>query len=198
MLQMRCVVLFYNYYVRKRHPAIELLDFETCCKLSVILIPTLIVHMKLMRRSNNNISNNDYSSNNTDTVDEVENQFSLTEKAIMDACNVSSALDATKHVPNMGGWPISKVTVLLVDSRRENCLLLCGSKTRGIWSVIEKYVDGSGVTDSGAAVNGKATTYRRKSSRVVLNSDELYTDEALQQLAVSAVKDITGMLFCYC
>lgn len=182
LLQMHAVVLLYNYYHRKHHPALELLGFESCCKLAVILKPTLMAHMKLMHRS-------DYTE-----VDDLESQLSLTEKAIMDACDISSALDATKDVPSMDGWPISKVTVLLVDSRKENCLLLFGSITSGIWSVIEKDVDASNI-NSGSSMNQKSTSYRRKASRM-LHRDELHANEAaLQLLAISAVEEITGMLF---
>nr|GLL42698.1 uncharacterized protein LOC109161584 isoform X3 [Ipomoea trifida] len=64
-------------------------------------------------------------------LNDSENQFSITEKATQDACNLSSMLDASKANPIMEGWEISKVTVLLLDSKKENCFLRFGSVNNG-------------------------------------------------------------------
>uniref|UniRef100_A0A5B7BBS7 DRBM domain-containing protein n=1 Tax=Davidia involucrata TaxID=16924 RepID=A0A5B7BBS7_DAVIN len=176
--QVHAVVLLYDYYQRRRHPDVEFLGFESFCKLAVTLKPALMAHMKLMHRS-------DYTE-----LDDLENQISLTEKAIMDACNISLVLDASKDVPSAEGWPISKVAVLLIDSRKENCLLLFSSITQGVWSVIEKDLDVSNATPEGM-VEGKHINKRK---RITKKRDEMNGDEAgYQQLAYSAVKEATGI-----
>ncbi|KAK4349836.1 hypothetical protein RND71_029149 [Anisodus tanguticus] len=61
----------------------------------------------------------------------------------MRTCDISSTLDAVEVVPLSQKWPTSKVAVFLVDSRRENCLLMRSSMTCAGWSIIEKKLDGS-------------------------------------------------------
>ncbi|BBG93598.1 hypothetical protein Prudu_001663, partial [Prunus dulcis] len=127
--QVHAVVLLYNYYHRKQCPDLEVLNFDSFCKLVLVLKPALLPHMKFMQKP-------------SDTeLDDLEKQLSVTEKTIMDACNMSLRLDASKDVPNTEGWPISKVTVFLVDPKKENCLLLFSLITQGVWSVIEKDLD---------------------------------------------------------
>ncbi|XP_061371715.1 uncharacterized protein LOC133314283 [Gastrolobium bilobum] len=71
--------------------------------------------------------------------------------------------------PNIEGWPISKVAILLIDSEKEFCFLLFGSITRGVWSVVEKVI-----------------------RKPVI--DELNVDEAgFLQVGYSAVKEATGI-----
>lgn len=181
LLQVHAVVLLYNYYHRKHNPALEFLDFESFCKLAVILKPSLMAHMKLMHRS-------DY----TELVD-VENHISITEKAIMDACDISSALDASKDVPVTEGWPISKVAVLLVDSRRENCLLSFSSITSGVWSVIEKDVDAVNGSPE-CTVKGKHVTKRKRITRKRVKEEPGANETNLQDLVFSAVKEAAGLL----
>nr|XP_027118504.1 uncharacterized protein LOC113735710 [Coffea arabica] len=113
--QMHAVGLLYNYYYRKQDPELCFLEFVPFCKLALTLKPTLMPHMKFTLQ--------------TDPVglNDLENQLSVTEKAVMDACNISLSLDALKDIPSIEGWPISKVSVLLVDSEKENCVLLFGS-----------------------------------------------------------------------
>ncbi|WOH14858.1 hypothetical protein DCAR_0934385 [Daucus carota subsp. sativus] len=164
--QMHAVVVLYNYYHRKRHPSLEYLSFTSCCKLAVIFKPKLLAYMKLMCRP-------DYH-----TVVDLKGQLSLTEEAIMGACKVSSALLAHEDVPGIG-WPIRKVTVLLVDSTRENCLLLFGSITKGIWSAIERDLKSTSEI-------GKCSGLRPRT--------EVHTDEdALLQLAFSGINEVAGI-----
>jgi len=126
----------------------------------------------------------------TDLVD-VEQQLSLTEKAIASSCDICTCLDASKNVPNIEGWPVSKVAVLLVDSKKENCLLCFCSTTDGVWSVIEKDVDSSDQISEDT--NGLKHTYKKRiviqnPTKNGLNVD----DDEFLQVGYSAVKEATG------
>ncbi|XP_027191809.1 uncharacterized protein [Cicer arietinum] len=178
--QVHSVVLLYNYYHRKHHPELEYLPFNEFCKLSVVLRPALLAYMQFMQKVNE-----------VELID-VEKQLSLTEKVIMDACDVCKRLDASKNVPNIEGWPVSKVAILLIDSKKEKCFLLFGSITSGVWSVVEKSVDTS--SQNSEVTSGTKFTYKRK--RVVKKpaKDEIKVDEdALLQVGYSAVKEATGI-----
>lgn len=127
----------------------------------------------------------------------LDNQFSITEKMIMDACDISKNLDASTEVPNIEGWPISKVSVLLVDSKKENCYLLFSSITQGVWSVIQKDVDVSKQSFQGTA----EAKYADKKQRVIgkpLNVESKIDEVGFQQLAYLAVKEATGMVLFLC
>ncbi|KAL7209184.1 hypothetical protein ACSBR1_030846 [Camellia fascicularis] len=177
--QVRAVVLLYNYYQRKRHSEVEFLGFESFCKLAVTLKPTLMGYLKLMQRS-------DYAE-----LDDPEDQLSMTEKAIMDACDISLVLDASKDVPSTKGWPVSKVAVLLTDPSKEICVLKFGSIINGVWSIIEKDIDSASVI-SEAIGNGKHNK-RKRNMRKPLR-DETNADEAgFQRLALSSVSEVTGI-----
>ncbi|KAI9079351.1 hypothetical protein K1719_038650 [Acacia pycnantha] len=102
--QVHSVVLLYNYYYRRQHPELPFFPFDEFCKLAVVLKPTLLAYMNFMQQCSE-IELND-----------VEKQLSVVEKTIMDACDICMCLDASKNVPNIEGWPIAKVTVLLIDS----------------------------------------------------------------------------------
>nr|KYP46295.1 hypothetical protein KK1_032094 [Cajanus cajan] len=129
--QVRSVVLLYNYYHRKRHPELAYLPFNEFCKVAVVSRPALLAYMQFMQNLNEV------------ELTDVETQLSLTEKIIMDACDVCKCLDASKNVPNIQGWPITKVAIFLVDSKKENCFLLFSSITSGVWSLVEKDLDTS-------------------------------------------------------
>ncbi|XP_058730017.1 uncharacterized protein LOC131602052 [Vicia villosa] len=178
--QVRSAVLLYNYYHRKQHPELEYLPFNEFCKLIVVLRPPLLAYMQFMQTFNE-----------VELID-VEKQLSLTEKMIMDACDVCKCLDASKNAPNVEGWPISKVSILLIDGKKENCFLLFGSITEGVWSVVEKSVDAS--SQSSEVTPEMKNAYKRK--RVIKKSkkDELKVDEdGLLQIGYSAVKEATGI-----
>ncbi|KAI8002754.1 hypothetical protein LOK49_LG08G02075 [Camellia lanceoleosa] len=177
--QVRAVVLLYNYYQRKRHSEVEFLGFESFCKLAVTLKPTLMGYLKLMQRS-------DYAE-----LDDPEDQLSMTEKAIMDACDISLVLDASKDVPSTKGWPVSKVAVLLTDPSKEICVLKFGSIINGVWSIIEKDIDSASVI-SEAIGNGKHNKRKRNMKKPL--RDETNADEAgFQRLALSSVSEVTGI-----
>lgn len=173
------MVLLYNYYHRKQHPELPFLAFDEFCKLAVDLKPTLLAHMNFMQQSDET------------ELNDVEKQLSVAEKMIMDACDICTCLDVSKNLPNIEGWPLSKVTVLLVDSEKENCFLLFGSITKGVWSVIEKDVDIS----SQSSEDTKGSKFTLKKKRVIRKptKDKLNVDEAgLLQLGYSAVKEAAG------
>ncbi|MCH95404.1 hypothetical protein A2U01_0016379, partial [Trifolium medium] len=173
------VVLLYNYYHRKQHPELEYLPFNEFCKLIGVLRPPLLAYMQFMQKLNE-----------VELID-VEKQLSLTEKVIMDACDICRCLDASKTVPNVQGWPISKVSILLIDSKKENCFLLFDSITSGVWSVVEKNVD----TSSQNPEVGSETKNTNKRKRVIRKSakDEFKVDEdELLQVGYSAIKEATG------
>ncbi|XP_022887953.1 uncharacterized protein LOC111403618 [Olea europaea var. sylvestris] len=170
--QMHAVVLLYNYYHRKQQPKTEFLDFLAFCKLSVVLRHTMIAFM------------------NQGESSDLKYELSVTEKAIRDACNISMALDASKDVPNMEGWPISKVAVLLIDSKKENCLLQFGSVTQGVWSLIEKEIGESNI-NSEISAKGKVGNKRKRNSRTTDEKND--DDNGFLQLAFDAVKEVTGI-----
>ncbi|XP_057729690.1 uncharacterized protein LOC130945052 [Arachis stenosperma] len=172
--QVHSVVLLYNYYYRKQHPELDFLPFDEFCKLAVSLRPSLLAHMKWTRKSDE-----------TELVDAV-NQLSLTEEKIMEACNISRSLDPSKSVPNVEGWPISKVAVLLVDCKMENCFLLSSSITKGVWSLIEKDVDASSLS---SIVSSESGTRCYKKRKVI---DELQNTKFMQ-IGYSAVKEAAGV-----
>lgn len=174
-------MLLYNYYLRKRQLQLEVLGFEAFCKLAVILKPTLLTYMKFMQRSNDT------------ELDELEKQFSVTEKRIMEACDISTSLDASKDVPNIDGWPMSKVAVLLLDSKKENCFLLFSSVTQGVWSVIEKDLDISNLTLEGMA-EAKQVDKKKRFIRKPSKGESSVDESGLLRLAYLAVKEATGML----
>uniref|UniRef100_A0A0V0IK42 Putative ovule protein n=1 Tax=Solanum chacoense TaxID=4108 RepID=A0A0V0IK42_SOLCH len=176
--QVGAVVLLYNYYYRKQHQdqKIEFLNFASFCQLAVVLKPTLMTYVKLMHRS-------DYTE-----VDNLESQLSLTEKEIMRACDISSTLDAAEVVPLSQKWPTSKVAVFLVDSRRENCLIMHSSMTCAVWSIIEKHLDVS----SSYLFDSKCISKKKKAN--MFSTGLQYADgSSLQDLALSAATEATGI-----
>ncbi|OMO88192.1 hypothetical protein CCACVL1_08537 [Corchorus capsularis] len=165
--QVYAVVLLYNYYHRKNHPNLKYLDFEAFGKMAFTLKPNLKAYLKL-------IPNNFQLSN-------IETQLSWTEKAIKDACDVSTSLDASRAAPNIKGWPVSRVAVLLIDKKKEACALQSDVITHGVCSVIEKKVDGTG--GSSDSMKAKQAGNKRK------RTNKLLQDAALEQVAFSAVKE---------
>ncbi|XP_028808434.1 uncharacterized protein LOC114763001 [Neltuma alba] len=178
--QVHSVVLLYNYYYRRQHPELKFLPFDEFCKLAVVLKPTLLAYMNFMQQCGET------------ELNDVEKQLSVVEKMIMDACDICMCLDAAKTVPNIEGWPIAKVTVLLIDCKKEKCFLLYNSITKGVWSVIEKDVDFS----SQSYEDTKGAKYTLKKKRVIRKNtkDKLNVDEAgLLQIGYSAVKEAVGI-----
>ncbi|XP_071690271.1 uncharacterized protein [Rutidosis leptorrhynchoides] len=123
--QVHAVAILYNYYHRIHHQKSEFLKFDQFCCLAIMFKPSILHHFKYMSKSDRPV------------LDDPEKQLSLAEKAIMDACTISKTLlDATTNGScSVKEWPISKVAVLLIDSKKENCFLQFND---GVWSLIEK------------------------------------------------------------
>ena len=111
----------------------------------------------------------------------------------MEACDISTSLDASREVPIVQGWPITKVTIFLVDSKKENCQLLFSSITEGVWSVIEKDVEVSHQR-FGSTMETNQTNKRKRVIQKSLRVDSRTDSTDFQQLAYLAVKEATGML----
>ncbi|KAB5548428.1 hypothetical protein DKX38_011834 [Salix brachista] len=174
--QVHAVVLLYNYYHRKQYPQLEFLCFESFCKLAVVIKPALMAHIRLFQRSN----------------DTESQPFPLLEESIMEACSISMSLDASEDDLNIDGWPISKVAVFLVDSRKENCFLQFGSITEGFWSVIEKDVDVSN-NSLEVPVDSDHVNKKKRIIKKPLKGKSSSKEGHFQQFAFSAVKEATGI-----
>ncbi|GMI96075.1 hypothetical protein HRI_003276800 [Hibiscus trionum] len=175
--QVHAVVLLYNYYHRKRHANLEFLDFQPFCKLALLLKPTLKPHLKLMLRTDD-----------TEVID-LEKQLSLMEKAVKDACDISR-IYASINVPSAKGLPVSKVSVLLIDKTKKNCILLYGSITQGVNSLIEKDVNES-CSSSDGSIKAKQMSKRKRTPNKCLRDGLEANECSFQQLAFSAVKEAT-------
>ncbi|XP_044500835.1 uncharacterized protein LOC123221919 isoform X2 [Mangifera indica] len=177
--QVHAVVLLYNYYHRKQQPHLRFEGFESFCKLVVILRPALLTHLKLLLRSDDS------------ELDDLDKQISLTEKAVMDACDIAKTLDASKDVPITEGWPISKVVVFLIDTKKEKCFLQFHFITQGVWSMIEKDFNNSNCV-SETVIEGKRKAKKIKLTKGPVRGDLGADELSFQQLAFSAVKEATG------
>ncbi|KAK7262576.1 hypothetical protein RJT34_30150 [Clitoria ternatea] len=178
--QVHSVVLLYNYYHRKQHPELTYLPFDDFCKLIVVLRAPLLAYMQFMQKLEEG------------KLVDVEKQLSLTEKMIMDACDICKCLDVSKDVPNIVGWPITKVAILLVDSKKEYCVLRFGSISNGVWSLVETSLDIS--SQSSEVTLGTKNSFKK--SRVIKKAtkEELKVEEAgFLQVGYSAVKEVTGI-----
>ncbi|KAL6557142.1 hypothetical protein OROMI_017492 [Orobanche minor] len=172
--QMHAVVLLYNYHHRRQKPELKFLDFPSFCKLSVVVKPPLVSFMKLTMENGSTKSS------------AAENHLSITEKAIKDACDIALALDAKSESPNIEGWPISKVAILLIDSKKENCMLRFGDVTKGVWSLIEKELDASKINRD--VLSDEKTGDKRKLNNLPTYDD----DDGFLQLGYDAMNHITG------
>ncbi|XP_057805793.1 uncharacterized protein LOC131020788 [Salvia miltiorrhiza] len=171
--QMHAVVLLYNYHHRKQKPDLVFLEFANFCKLAIVIRPPLIAFMKMMKESK------------LQELDGTEERLSVTEKAIKDACDIALGLDASRDVPNMEGWPISKLVVLLIDSKKENCMLQAGAVTEGALSLIVKELNQSSIPSEISAGN-KVGSKRKRDNLSTYNTEFL-------QLGYDVVKDVTGI-----
>lgn len=178
--QMHAVVLLYNYYHRKGHQHLEFLSFEQFCKLAMVLKPTLMAYMDLMKRPSGTESSI------------LKEPLSLTEKEIMDACHVSMSLDALTEFTVVKEWPILKVAVLLVDSRKENCFMKFGDITQGVWSIIEKDLSLSSHSPE-ANLEARHTSKRKRANERPMTDQMGAGEIGLQKVAFLAVKETEGI-----
>ena len=119
-IQIHAVVLLYNYYHRREHPHLACLSFDSFRSLTTVMRPALLPHFK------------------DSGEDGVLEQTVFLEKVIVDACSLSMSLDASSDFSSLKKWPIKKVAVLLVDSKKTCCYLQHSSITQGVWSLLEK------------------------------------------------------------
>ncbi|KAK8938859.1 hypothetical protein KSP39_PZI011267 [Platanthera zijinensis] len=171
--QMYTVVVLYNYYHRRMFTKLEFLDFKSFCKVACISKSLLLKYMNAMYKS--------------DMSSDLDEPLSITERMIMDACNVSLALDASKKAPDMNGWPISKVAVFLIDPSKEYCLLRSTGKTQAIMSIVEKDLETPLVLEIKNILQSK--TNANGSSHDKINCIE----DILQEVAFSVVEKEMGI-----
>ncbi|CAJ1955566.1 unnamed protein product [Sphenostylis stenocarpa] len=177
--QVHSVVLLYNYYHRKQYPELAFLSSDEFCKLAVALRPALSVHTKFTQKPDE-----------TELVD--VKQLPITADKILNACNICKCLDTSKNVPDVEGWPVSKVVVLLIDNKKENCFLIFSSITEGVWSLVEKDVET--ICQSSEITTGDKPTSKKK--RVIKKStkNELnFEEDGMLQFGYSAVKETAGI-----
>ncbi|KAK1418947.1 hypothetical protein QVD17_28100 [Tagetes erecta] len=162
--QVHAAAVLYNYFHLNHHKESQTLKFDQFCNLTLMFRPSILRHMKYVCQSDHPL------------LDDPENQLSLTEKAIVDACTMSKTLlNASHDISNVvKEWPITKVAVLLIDLKKENCFL---NFNNGVWSVIEKDL----------------YPESKKRKRTMINLDE-EGDAGFQKLAFSAVKEVTGIV----
>ncbi|MCD9638610.1 hypothetical protein HAX54_022696 [Datura stramonium] len=123
---------------------------------------------------------------------DMDNDLSVTEKAIQDACNISCSLDASKDVPSINKWLIAEVSVLLLDSKKETCWLPYSSVTEGVWSLLGKRLELPTAEIEGT-VERKHLKKKRQTSMRPVTVEQNDDDSGFQQLAFLAVKDATGI-----
>ncbi|KAL8238637.1 hypothetical protein R6Q59_015204 [Mikania micrantha] len=160
--QVHAAAVLYNYFHLNHHKESQFLKFDQFCNLAIMFKPSILHHMKYMRQLDR------------PNLHDPENQLSLTEKAIMDACTMSKTLlNASDDISNViEEWSIIKVAVLLIDLKMENCFL---KFSNGVWSVIEKDL----------------YPESKKCKKTMINHDE-EREGGFQKLAFLAVEEATG------
>ncbi|XP_042046341.1 uncharacterized protein LOC121792455 isoform X1 [Salvia splendens] len=171
--QIHAVVLLYNYHHRKQKQELVFLEFVDFCKLAIVIRPPLIAFMMMTKESEPQV------------MYDTEDLLSITERAIKSACDIALGLDASRDFPKMEGWPVSKLTVLLIDSKKENCILQSGAVTEGALS-LQKELSVSIIPPELSAGN-KVGNKRRRDNLLT------YSNTEFLQLGYDVVKDVTGI-----
>ncbi|KAH0461232.1 hypothetical protein IEQ34_008807 [Dendrobium chrysotoxum] len=175
--QMHAVVILYNYYQRKESPISEYLDFRSFCEIACISYSSLIDYMKFM-------------CNGTRSFEDDQDQLSITENFVMNACDICSALNASIDSCNINEWAISKVAVFLVDAAKEKCLLKNGHIILGSWSLVEKDLE-KPIEKSVCSLD---MNYAFKNRRTANESDKCNgIEDFLQEFAYSIVEQDMGI-----
>ncbi|XP_040383250.1 uncharacterized protein LOC102721864 isoform X2 [Oryza brachyantha] len=175
--QIHMAVILYNYYHRKQFPQLAFADakrFFRCATLT--LGESLLAYSTMVHQHEKSSSSSGEAVN-----------LSVTDKAVVDACGIAEALDASQESPDMTMWPISKVAVILLDSTRKRCLLECGSVRKNVRSFLEKEID----TSSSSEHNGNHI--ERQESENEEAHEPLDGPYVLQKLAFSEVELRTGI-----
>ncbi|XP_062198438.1 uncharacterized protein LOC133901177 [Phragmites australis] len=168
--QMHAAVLLYNYYHRKQFPQLDFADPKRfCMSASLVARDALLVYLNQVHERRKG------------AVGDAGAALSVTDRAVMDACHIAKALDATQDSPEMTMWPISKVAVLLLDRTKKRCLIEHGPMTKGVWSIVEKEIKTASSSDM--SVQGS-------SNKEIPLPSEPYV---LQQIAYAEVELKTGM-----
>ncbi|PWZ14690.1 hypothetical protein Zm00014a_013048 [Zea mays] len=170
--QVHATVLLYNYYHRKQFPQLEFANPERF-SMSASLSVTNKNLLMYLNQAQNRLGNG------------VGAGLSVTDKVIVDACDIAEALDPTKDSPEMTTWPISKVAVLLLNRTKKECVLEHGSETKGVWSMFEKEI----TTALGGSLSSDMSVQGSSNKSVGLPSEPY----VLQQIAYSEVELKTGM-----
>lgn len=188
--QMQAVALLYNYYHRKNYPHLEFLEALNFCRFAVVTCAKLIAYMGVMKGGKQSESNY------------TQHRATPTERMVKEACETCKALESPKTMSDIKAWPTSKVAVFIVDTMKERCVLTYGSITKGVWSLVEKEVDGFDNLPGGSFESDKKSWVKQKEKGAnkravgsVLNAGDnegLMKDKFLQ-LAFSAVKEQTGI-----
>lgn len=187
--QMQAVVLLYNYYHRKNYPHLEFLNCLNFCRFAVVSCAKLIAYMGVMKGSSQSLSSLP------------RHRVTPTERMVKEACETCTVLDSRRTMSDIKAWPTSKVAVLIVDAMKERCILIYGSITKGVWSLVEKEVDGFDNLPGGSCESDKKNWLKQKEKGAnkravgsILNAgdNEGVMDKFLQ-LAFSAVKEQTGI-----
>ncbi|CAN6205007.1 unnamed protein product [Urochloa humidicola] len=169
--QMHATVLLYNYYHRKQFPQLEFADPERfCMTASLTAGDALLMYLNQVHDHRG---------------DSGEGLLSVTDQAVIDACDIAKALDTTKDSPEMAVWPISKVAVLLLDRTKKMCLLEHGSETKGVFSFLEKDIK-SALGDS----RGSDLSVQESTNKSIALPSEPYL---LQQIAYAEVERKAGI-----
>uniref|UniRef100_A0A453LBB0 DRBM domain-containing protein n=1 Tax=Aegilops tauschii subsp. strangulata TaxID=200361 RepID=A0A453LBB0_AEGTS len=172
--QIHTAIILYNYYHRKMSPQLAFADpeqFFECASLSVG--EDLLAYLSMVHEHENNSGKHA--------------KLSITHKVALQACEIAEQLDASKHSPEMALWPISKVAVLLLDPTKKKCLVDYSANTKGIWSIIEKELDG-------AAGNSHSTNQpagQESTAKGIVGAS--HSPFMLQRQAYSEVERRTGM-----
>ncbi|KAJ1695900.1 hypothetical protein LUZ63_012598 [Rhynchospora breviuscula] len=124
--QMHVVAIMYNYYYRKHCPEFESLPFDALCKIAVNSNGPLLAYLDIIR------SNSD--------------KPSTVEESIMLGCNIATVL-SDQDQSKIETWPIETVAVFLVDAKREKCFLNKDTLVKGVFSLVEKDVEGQKAGD---------------------------------------------------
>lgn len=190
--QMQAVVLLYNYYHRKNYAHLEFLNGVSFCRFAVVSCAKLIAYMGVMKGSNQQLS-----SLHPNRVTRTP-----TERMVNEACETCVALDSPKAVSDMKAWPTSKVAVFIVDAMKEQCILIYGSITKGVWSLVEREIDGfdslpggTSEFDKKSGVKPKERGPSKKAAGNVCNAGDIEggAKDKFLQLAFIAVKEQTGI-----
>ncbi|KAM0946553.1 hypothetical protein DsansV1_C09g0096171 [Dioscorea sansibarensis] len=167
-LCLHAVVLLYNYYHRTQFPQIDFVQFAPFCKAVTVANPSLMIYMKYIHECE------------VVELEDIQKNLSIlsiTERAVLDACKISAALDAAKDVPSIEGLPVSKIALFLVNPVQKRCLLQFSAVTQGVWSLLEKDVD--------APLDNLGGSKNRKNSSA--------DNDIRQKLAFSAAQKIAGI-----